>query len=900
MMDVHGFFFLLCCAAVLLLGGAQTGFISIDCGLSETHSYINSYDNLTYVSDDGFIDSGVNGRIDPTTSIGKGSNEAYYTVRSFPNYKRNCYQLPATVGTKYILRAAFLYGNYDRLNTIPSFDLYFGADFWDTVNLTSNDQSFRPELVVQAESNYLFVCLVNTGRGIPFISGLKLRPLNPDMYAPANSSLSLALKTVKRVDVGANNYTVYPDDRFDRIWEPNYNSYGTPYSTNETVSESGDPMFGMPSVVMQTAVYSKDKILVNWPGGVDDSFYLYLEFADIVRPVGRQPRQMQVQMNGQDWGDPVDVHPFRSNVSYSTSPETASQYSFSIRSVNTSDEGAVLNSFEVYKALTVARSATDAREVNALQAIKEFYNLKKNWRGDPCLPVPPWDGLTCDNASTPRILTLDLSNSELNGTIAQQISELTALKTLNLSRNNLKGEVPEFLQDLQNLNNIDLSTNDLSGSIPPGLRQKNKTGVIILSIDGNPQICEENQCDQDEKGRKLHLIVIPAVVSLVVATAILLLVVTVVIKQRKQGKGRRPKDNKEMVDSLPGQHAGLGSGKSGTFTYSQVVEMTNNFEKVIGRGGFGTVFYGRLKDGSEVAVKKLSSRLVERGTKEFAAEVKMLMQVHYKYLTQFVGYCDDEKELILIYEYMSNGNLQKLISEETAAALNWQQRLNIALDAAKGLEYLHSGCTPAFIHRDVKSSNILVNEKFEAKVADFGLSKAVVSDEVTHITTAVAGTAGYLDPEYCYTNQVTEKSDVYGFGVVLFELITGRSAISTNCNGERVPLVKLVRPELMRKDIKVIIDPRLQGQCDINSIRMVAETAMTCTEEKSVIRPTMTEVVAHLKEAMEIERSRKTSGSGKKWAFSAYSSSFGKTSSSATRTSNADSNIYPSASKLLQ
>ncbi|XP_031488922.1 probable LRR receptor-like serine/threonine-protein kinase At1g07560 isoform X2 [Nymphaea colorata] len=483
------------------------------------------------------------------------------------------------------------------------------------------------------------------------------------MYAPANSSLSLALKTFKRVDVGANDETGYPEDRFDRIWEPEYDGYGTPNSTTETVSESGEPLFGMPSIVMQTAVYSKDEILVNWTGRVDDMFYLYLEFADVVRPADPQSRRMNVLMNGQVWGN-ASVSYLDSSVLYSTSPETVSQYKFSIRSDNASDEGAVLNSFEVYKALTFNSSATDAREVSALQKIKELYNLKKHWQGDPCLPVSPWDGLTCDNASTPRILTLDISNSELNGSIAQQIFELTSLKTLNLSRNNLYGPVPTFLQDLQNLINIDLSMNDLSGSIPPGLQQKNKTGVLILRIEGNPRICQENQCGQDEKGRK-HLIVILVVVSLVSATTILLMVVTAVIKRRNQdkpGEGGPPQANRQMVDSLSGQHARLGSGKSCTFTYSQVMEMTNNFEKVIGRGGSGTVFYGRLKDGHEVAVKKLSSRFVERGTMEFATEVKMLMQVHCRHLTPFVGYCDDEKALILVYEYMSNGNLQKLLS----------------------------------------------------------------------------------------------------------------------------------------------------------------------------------------------------------------------------------------------
>ncbi|KAF3777000.1 Receptor-like tyrosine-protein kinase [Nymphaea thermarum] len=202
--------------------------------------------------------------------------------------------------------------------------------------------------------------------------------------------------------------------------------------------------------------------------------------------------------------------------------------------------------------------------------------------------------------------------------------------------------------------------------------------------------------------------------------------------------------------------------------------------------------------------------------------------------------------------------LCKGMSNERADALNWQQRLRIAFGAATGLEYLHSGCNPAIIHRDVKSSNILLNANFEAKIADFGLSRSVISSSVTHITTAVAGTAGYLDPEYWYTSKVTEKSDVYGFGVVLFELITGQHAISTH-GGESVPIVQIVVPRLSRGDINSIIDPRIQGQYEISSIWKVADTAMSCTQEKSFIRPTMRDVVAELKEAMEIEMARERS-----------------------------------------
>ncbi|CAN6441419.1 unnamed protein product [Victoria cruziana] len=823
-------------------------------------------------------------------------HRVYNTVRYFPNYTRNCYNLPATRGTKYryLLRASFMYGNYDRLNRPPSFNIYLGVDFWDTVRLDNSTHHYRSELVAVATSTAFFVCLVNTGNGTPFISGLKLRPLTENMYAPANSSQ--ALMTYKRIDVGGNSNTSirWPDDRFDRRWDPGYGAYGTPKSTQQKVTEDGQDglFFGLPMLVMQTAVYSPE-IIVNWTGAQDNSFYLFLYFADVVNVADGQRREMKVQLNRQDWGT-IPVRYLHSTPLYQKAPTVDSQYSFSIRSTNASDEGAVLNAFEVYKVLPLTGSATYPDDVDVLGKIKQFYGLKKNWMGDPCFPKGyTWRGVTCDDAAPPRIKILDLSNSGLNGQITGLISKLTELETLNLSGNNLYGSVPEELQNLGKVIYIDLSDNNLSGSIPSMLLARNKSGEIVLSVENNPQLCRSERCNKTHKGRTI-IIVILVVISLI-AAALILFLVTAIMKRRKRGKlgvSRAVTMNKEIVGNSLQRHATAGYRKNGIFTYSEVVEMTHHFEKVIGKGGSATVFYGVLNDGREVAVKKMATKLLERGTKEFASEVNMLMQVHHKHLTGFVGYCDDDKEMILIYEYMSNGNLRKRLS---ANALNWRQRLQIALDAAIALEYLHSGCTPAFIHRDVKSSNILLNDKLEAKIADFGLSKSIISDEISHVTTGVAGTIGYLDPEYIYTNKLTEKSDVYSFGVVLFELITGQPAISTDVEGQRFSLVQHVVSELRRGDINSIIDPRLHGQYDISSVWKVAETAMTCTSEKSVGRPTMTSVVSQLKEATEIEMSNDGSGSWTMPATTADSLSAGKTILSATGLSDTDLEIYPSA-----
>ncbi|KAF3776349.1 putative LRR receptor-like serine/threonine-protein kinase [Nymphaea thermarum] len=297
-----------------------------------------------------------------------------------------------------------------------------------------------------------------------------------------------------------------------------------------------------------------------------------------------------------------------------------------------------------------------------------------------------------------------------------------------------------------------------------------------------------------------------------------------------------------------------------SFTYAEIQEITTNFEKPIGEGGSGNVYYGRLANGTEVAVKEIKESL-PRGTKEFVSELELLMTVHHKCLVSFVGYCNEGGKLILLYEYMSGGNLRHLLS---------------------GLDYLHSGCHPAIIHRDVKTTNILLNGKMEAKVADFGLSKAGSRDDVTHLSTVVAGTPGYIDPEYYSTNMVTKKSDVYSFGVVLFELMTGCPPLF-NVSDERFHIVQWATARLARGDIHNVADPKLKGQYNVNSMWKVADIAMSCTSQATHTRPHMSDVVNQLREAVEVETYQQTTGT----SFTAvqHSSSSNEFSSSSMGTS---------------
>ncbi|RCV40638.1 hypothetical protein SETIT_9G071200v2 [Setaria italica] len=228
----------------------------------------------------------------------------------------------------------------------------------------------------------------------------------------------------------------------------------------------------------------------------------------------------------------------------------------------------------------------------------------------------------------------------------------------------------------------------------------------------------------------------------------------------------------------PSPHEALGLGK-GTFTYEQLAAATGNFSpaNLLGQGGFGYVHKGVLPGGRAVAVKQLKSGSGQ-GEREFQAEVDIISRVHHRHLVSLVGYCIAGARRVLVYEFVPNKTLEFHLHGKGQPVMEWPTRLRIALGSAKGLAYLHEDCHPRIIHRDIKSANILLDNNFEAKVADFGLAK-LTSDNNTHVSTRVMGTFGYLAPEYASSGKLTEKSDVFSYGVMLLELLTGRRPVDT-------------------------------------------------------------------------------------------------------------------------
>jgi serine/threonine protein kinase len=292
------------------------------------------------------------------------------------------------------------------------------------------------------------------------------------------------------------------------------------------------------------------------------------------------------------------------------------------------------------------------------------------------------------------------------------------------------------------------------------------------------------------------------------------------------------------------------------FTYEELEQATGGFseDSQVGKGSFSCVFKGILRDGTVVAVKRaIKATDVKKSSKEFHNELDLLSRLNHAHLLNLLGYCEDGSERLLVYEFMAHGSLYQHLhgkDPNLKKRLNWARRVTIAVQAARGIEYLHGYACPPVIHRDIKSSNILIDEDHNARVADFGLSILGPADSGTPLSELPAGTLGYLDPEYYRLHYLTTKSDVYSFGVVLLEILSGRKAIDMQF--EEGNIVEWAVPLVKAGDIFAILDPVLSPPSDVEALKKIASVACKCVRMRGKDRPSMDRVTTALEHALAL------------------------------------------------
>ncbi|KQJ95001.1 calcium/calmodulin-regulated receptor-like kinase 1 [Brachypodium distachyon] len=305
----------------------------------------------------------------------------------------------------------------------------------------------------------------------------------------------------------------------------------------------------------------------------------------------------------------------------------------------------------------------------------------------------------------------------------------------------------------------------------------------------------------------------------------------------------------------PGRKSLISASGIPKYAYKELLKATSNFTTLLGQGAFGPVYKADMSSGEILAVKVLANNS-KQGEKEFHNEVLLLGRLHHRNLVNLVGYCAEKGQHILLYAYMPNGSLASHLYGENSAPLRWHLRVNIALDVARGLEYLHDGAVPPVVHRDIKSPNILLDQSMRARVADFGLSR---EEMLTRNGANIRGTYGYLDPEYVSSRSFTKKSDVYSYGVLLFELIAGRNP--------QQGLMEYVELAAINADGKTgweeIADSRLEGTFDVEELNDMAAVAYKCVSRVSRKRPPMRDVVQALIRVAKHSRGSRNHHSGK-------------------------------------
>ncbi|XP_051118406.1 probable LRR receptor-like serine/threonine-protein kinase At5g63710 [Andrographis paniculata] len=534
-------------------------------------------------------------------------------------------------------------------------------------------------------------------------------------------------------------------------------------------------------------------------------------------------------------------------------------------------------------------------EGKALAELVEVLNdshHRINWDLSFVNPCFSWDHVTCRDG---RVVSLSLASNGFTGTLSPAISKLKYLVSLNLQNNSLSGSLPESLGSLSNLQNLNLAYNNFSGSIPASWSELsnlkhlvvrgnhlsgsipeslvNITGLVELDLSSNgfmgivPQqlfstpsfnftatqlTCGDNfrwpclsSSSIPASKRKSRVQVAVTVASIGVFSIVLL---GAIFGYHFHQVHKRRRD--VFVDVSGEDESKILLGQIRRFSFREMQLATGNFNEsaIIGQGGYGKVYKGILVDNTRVAIKRLMDHHSPGGEAAFSREVQLISFAVHKNLLRLIGFCTTPTERILVYPFMQNLSVAHRLRELKPGekTLDWPTRKRIVFGAAHGLEYLHEHCDPKIIHRDMKAANILLDDNFEAVLGDFGLAKHMDA-KVTHVTTQVRGTMGHIAPEYLSTGKSSEKTDVFGYGVTLLELVTGQRAIDLSRleDEEDVLLLDHIKKLLREKRLRDIVDKNLKCY-DEKEVETILRVAMVCTQSSPEERPRMAEVVEML------------------------------------------------------
>jgi len=444
---------------------------------------------------------------------------------------------------------------------------------------------------------------------------------------------------------------------------------------------------------------------------------------------------------------------------------------------------------------------------------------------------------------------LDLSRNYLSGSIPLHLADASHLEVLKLDHNRLSGSIPSSFSELAQLTILDVSFNNLSGVIP-NLRHPADCGFFIgnsllYQCFGTHASLPPTEAINSSKGgsqvtRFKSLIVILVAAAAAVISFLLVILIFFVCERRKRAKisNLRTKMVVTFTDAPP------------ELTYESLIRATSNFsiQNLIGTGGFGATYKAELAPGFLVAVKRLAMGRFQ-GLQQFDAEIRTLGRIRHGNLVTLIGYHIGESDTFLIYNYLSGGNLEKFIHEMGNRKVTWTEVHKIAVDVAQALAFLHGSCTPRIIHRDIKPSNILLDEHLNAYLSDFGLARLIEVTQ-THATTDVAGTFGYVAPEYATTCRVSDKADVYSFGVVLLELMSGKRSLDPSFSqfGNGFTIVSWGRMLMQEDNTSDFFSRGLLDTARKDRLTEMLNTALSCTSESVAVRPSMRQVAAKLKQ----------------------------------------------------